>query len=783
MIARVRGCFPGKPRLTPGRWLLLLSLACCLLLLGAVWWAMGPGTAQGQQPEYDVVTVTSKTTTTVTLRIADSGSGSQTRYRAVRLARGSLTGPKSNCTNVPASPRPYTLTLTGLSPNTTYYVQASIQTGACSPPTQWLNTFASFTTDSDVQPTATPTPSPCAGSLSSNKSTISRGESASLSLSVTSGTLSSVSWSTNRGSLSGKSNSGATITAPSTGSGSITITAAMTCSGWKSTASVTVSVSYRAPTATPTPTPVPQCSGYVSGGGGNVPQGGSRSLSLVVSSGTRTGNTTWNTTAGTLSSRTNTSVTVTAPSSGSGSMTVWAQFVCTNLLSATAYADAIQYLAPTPTPTPRPTAPNKPATPTSSARSATSVTIQWTPPHNVGKPAITGYKVRYKKTAAAGWTAWSSTLGATVRSLEVTGLDTGAAYYFAVAAVSSLGTGAWSDSLQASTLAVPGQVSGLVLTSATKTALSVLWSAPSSPGSTISKYQLAYRPPTVTDWANATVIELAGTITSRTITGLDKGVTYQLRARAQNSIGWGAWSETLFADTLGDLFSDEAPADFVLHLVRTDETSAIVRAEWKPVTDATAYEVERIADDARVTFTTTHLTYTDDFTKPEGASGRLQYRVRAKKTESGADTFSAWSARSDIFYFGAGDVAADEALAAELAGTRGVRPDTARVRSNLRRLVQDLTGDWGFADADASALVNMIGFMPALLLVGGSAYGGHRMRAMGPIVAVGYTIAVLWLFAMVAVIGFPVIWPILLTVIPIIIGILAGVAAIRRRAG
>ena len=87
-------------------------------------------------------------------------------------------------------------------------------------------------------------------------------------------------------------------------------------------------------------------------------------------------------------------------------------------------------------------APGKPAAPTVSSASATSLTVSWSAPTNAG-PAITDYDVQYRAGTSGGWTDGNHTGTATMATL--TGLSENTAYEVQVRATNDEGTGDWSD--------------------------------------------------------------------------------------------------------------------------------------------------------------------------------------------------------------------------------------------------------------------------------------------------------------------------------------------------
>ena len=89
-------------------------------------------------------------------------------------------------------------------------------------------------------------------------------------------------------------------------------------------------------------------------------------------------------------------------------------------------------------------APGKPAAPTVSAASATSLTVNWSVPANAG-PAITDYDYRYRTTSPQG--TWTEVTGTTITALSATigSLAETTSYDVQVRATNAEGTGSWSD--------------------------------------------------------------------------------------------------------------------------------------------------------------------------------------------------------------------------------------------------------------------------------------------------------------------------------------------------
>ena len=80
--------------------------------------------------------------------------------------------------------------------------------------------------------------------------------------------------------------------------------------------------------------------------------------------------------------------------------------------------------------------------------------------------------------------------------------------------------------------------------------LHVTWSAPSS-DRTIQHYQVDYRVGTSGSWSTRSPNP---TSTSVTLTGLQRGTTYQVRVRAVSNVGNGEWSDAVSETTYNGMF-------------------------------------------------------------------------------------------------------------------------------------------------------------------------------------------------------------------------------------
>ncbi len=85
----------------------------------------------------------------------------------------------------------------------------------------------------------------------------------------------------------------------------------------------------------------------------------------------------------------------------------------------------------------------------------------------------------------------------------------------------------------------PAAPAAPTVAAASRTSLSVSWTAPTNTGPAISSYDLRYRAGTSGDWTNGPQ-DVSGT--SSTITGLAFGTSYQVQVRATNAEGDSGWS-------------------------------------------------------------------------------------------------------------------------------------------------------------------------------------------------------------------------------------------------
>jgi len=187
--------------------------------------------------------------------------------------------------------------------------------------------------------------------------------------------------------------------------------------------------------------------------------------------------------------------------------------------------------------------PSPPAAPTGLAASPgkAQVTLSWT-----ASSGATSYNV-YEGTSSGGESGTPIVTGVTATTYTVTGLTNGTTYYFEVAGVNSIGTGA--DSNQASATPVvppspPAAPTGLAA-SPGNAQVTLSWSA-SSGATSYNVYQ-----GTSSGGESSTPIATGITALTYTVTSLTNGTTYYFEVTAVNSAGVSGYSNQSSASPAG----------------------------------------------------------------------------------------------------------------------------------------------------------------------------------------------------------------------------------------
>ncbi len=201
----------------------------------------------------------------------------------------------------------------------------------------------------------------------------------------------------------------------------------------------------------------------------------------------------------------------------------------------------------------------------------------------------------------------------------------------------------------------PGTPTSLRLIAA-EAKITARWAAPANGGSPITDYDVQYRACTATD-SDATVLTCAtsptwgswtphthtGTATSTTIAGLTNGTAYQVRVRAQNSVGEGVWSTSSSPSGKATPGATPGQPDAPTLTVMNASLGVSWTAPANGGSPITGYKVGRCSancgTDANWTVTT--LNTIDTATTLDGLANGTAYQVRVAATNSIGD--SDWS--------------------------------------------------------------------------------------------------------------------------------------------
>jgi FtsP/CotA-like multicopper oxidase with cupredoxin domain len=174
-------------------------------------------------------------------------------------------------------------------------------------------------------------------------------------------------------------------------------------------------------------------------------------------------------------------------------------------------------------------------------------TVKWTAPSANGGSGLTGYVIQYSTNNGVTWATSIANTGSTAVTAVITGLTNNQAYVFRVAAINSMGTGAWSATsavvtpmAAATTPSTP--VAPTLIAGGTGTkSIAVTWVAPASGGSVITGYAIQWTTNNGSTYTTVTANTGSAAVT-RNVTGLTKGTTYRFRVAAINAVGTGTYS-------------------------------------------------------------------------------------------------------------------------------------------------------------------------------------------------------------------------------------------------
>ena len=202
------------------------------------------------------------------------------------------------------------------------------------------------------------------------------------------------------------------------------------------------------------------------------------------------------------------------------------------------------------------------------------VQLNWDAPSANGS-AITDYVVE-SSTDGDTWAPVGDGRS-TSTAAPVGGLTNGTKYWFRVAAVNAIGTGSWSDAIDATPTWSPETPGGLTAAVAPAAGVGsgevrLTWTEPPNNGSAITDYDI--------EWhiGNQLVGSSTSTETTLTMDGLENGTNYRFRVAAKNAAGWSSWSAAV---TAAPLFTPTAPGELTGAVAPAEDVeSGQVQLTW-----------------------------------------------------------------------------------------------------------------------------------------------------------------------------------------------------------
>ena len=303
--------------------------------------------------------------------------------------------------------------------------------------------------------------------------------------------------------------------------------------------------------------------------------------------------------------------------------------------------------------------PGKPAAPTLTRLTNTSLRVVYTLPADTGGTALYDIDIRYRKLGATRWSSKSTPYPPipSNHQLNIAGLDSGGTYQVQVKAdngsgsnTASTGVGPWSSSASVVLATIPLKPSPPTAV-VSGTSITVSWTIPGNGGSALTGQTLGQ---SSNGGSTYTYQNVSATATSHTYTNVASG-TWVFGVRGNNSVGYGVWSDDSNAVVIQQAVSSTVPlkpatpvftfdtvhAGWVdlTWVIPNDGGSAITNqdAQYRNRDNSTSRWVE--SSITNISDGTTTITSWASFT---GSSDQRQARYRANNT-IGIGPWSDWS--------------------------------------------------------------------------------------------------------------------------------------------
>ncbi len=276
--------------------------------------------------------------------------------------------------------------------------------------------------------------------------------------------------------------------------------------------------------------------------------------------------------------------------------------------------------------------PAAPAAPTLTP-GGTTLTVTWVAPSANGG-TLSGFKVQYKQSSDATWTAHTFTSTGSTTSTSIGSLTNGTAYDVQVRATNEHGDGPWSPTASATPAQAPDAPAKPTISGGNF----MLWTAPANNGAAITDYDVRYSLDSGSTWTEWDPTSTS-TTTFLSLVALPGGQPFVLQVRAENSAGAGAWSPSSESVTLPKRAPDKpdpprlAPGNQSLGVSWTPPES-----NGEPITD---YAARHSLDGSNWTNVLTGASDTATSTTISGLTNGNTPYVQVRATNSIGD--SAWS--------------------------------------------------------------------------------------------------------------------------------------------
>jgi RHS repeat-associated protein len=260
---------------------------------------------------------------------------------------------------------------------------------------------------------------------------------------------------------------------------------------------------------------------------------------------------------------------------------------------------------------------------TTTAASATSITLNWTSPGDDGSTGIaTSYEIRYSTSPITTTTFPTNTLAAnipvptvagTAQTLTISSLAANTTYYFAIITKDEVPNASALSNLPSATTPAapdtqaPSAISTLTATALTSSSIRLNWTAPGDDGATgtATSYEIRYSTTAITtaNFASATLASgipvptVAGTAQTLTISSLAANTTYYFAIIAKDEVANSSALSNLPSAKTPAAPDTQAPSA-ITTLTATALTTNSIRLNWTAPGDdgstgtATSYEIK-----------------------------------------------------------------------------------------------------------------------------------------------------------------------------------------------